>query len=255
VSALVRCTDVGLSYEEVTALDAVTLEVREGELLTVLGPNGSGKTTLLRLLAGLLVPSRGSVTHRTDELEIAYLAQSEQLPPAFTALEVVELGRFPHAGAWGGLRSRDRLAMHEAMRATRTLELADRPVSTLSGGQRQRVALARALSQEPQLLLLDEPTTHLDLRHQIELFEVLREEARHGVSVVAIVHDLGLATQADRCALLREGRLVADGSPNDVLRPALIRDVFQVGVEVLSLEGGPVAVVPRFARTSATPER
>jgi iron complex transport system ATP-binding protein len=176
--------------------------------------------------------------------DAAYLAQSEPLPAEWTAIDVVELGRVPHLGFWGRQGHADEEAVREAMMVTRTDEIAHRRVRTLSGGQLQRVALARALAQEPRLMFLDEPTTHLDLRHQIETFALLRSEAARGVSTVTIVHDLALAAHADRCAVLSRGELVALGPPGAVLVPSLIRDVFEATVDVFRARDGRVVVVP-----------
>jgi iron complex transport system ATP-binding protein len=251
MSALIETKDLEVRYGAHRALSRVSLEVRHGELLAVVGPNAAGKTTLLRALAALIVPTRGTVTSAVTPAEAAYLAQSEPLPGEWTALEVVELGRVPHLGFWGQRRRADDEAVSEAMLATRTDGIAHRRVRTLSGGQRQRVALARALAQEPRILFLDEPTTHLDLRHQIETFALLRNEATRGVSTVAVVHDLALASLADRCAVLSRGELVALGPPADVLEPALVRDVFDAAVEVMRSRDGRIVIVPLLGDTGA----
>lgn len=243
MSVLLRVVNFGVRHGTHAAVHDVTLDVQCGEVLAILGPNAAGKTTLLRGLAGLLDPTGGSVERHVEPFEIAYLAQSEPLPAEWTALEVVKLGRAPRLGSWRRLGDADERATRSAMRITRTLDLANRRIATLSGGQRQRVALARALAQEPRILLLDEPTTHLDLRHQLDVIALLRSESRRGVTSVAVVHDLALAGHADRCAVLSHGRLVALGAPKDVLRPALIREVFGAAVDVLPGRDGRIVVV------------
>jgi iron complex transport system ATP-binding protein len=243
MTTLLCARNVEASYGRTKALASISLDVHAGEVLAILGPNAAGKTTLLKVLAGVLAPDGGTV-ERPALGDVAYLAQLEPLPPAWTVRALVELGRFPRRGAWARLHAQDHEAVDRALSTTHTLDLATRRIASLSGGQRQRVALARALAQEPRLLLLDEPTTHLDLRHQVEVLNVLRAEARRGVGVVTIVHDLGLAAHADTCAVLREGRLVAVGSPKDVLRPELIRHAFATEVEVLSPGDGRIAIVP-----------
>jgi iron complex transport system ATP-binding protein len=141
------------------------------------------------------------------------------------------------------------------MKRTGTTELGDRKVDALSGGERQRVALARALAQEPRVLLLDEPTTHLDLRHQVELFATLREEAATGMAVVAVMHDLGFAAQADRCVLLADGAVRADGAPADALRPEVLAQVYGTEVEILHAADGRIAaLVARPSPLTPTPE-
>jgi ABC-type cobalamin/Fe3+-siderophores transport system ATPase subunit len=251
VSVLVRADSVGVAYGAHPVLRNVTLEVRAGEILVVIGPNATGKTTLLRALASVIQPTHGRIEWTLRPTEIAYLAQSEPLPPEWTAREVVELGRMPHVGFWERLGQADVRAVEDAMSATSTLDLGERRLSTLSGGQRQRVALARALAQKPRLLVLDEPTTHLDLRHQLEMFALLRNAAERGVTTITAVHDLTIAAHADRCAVLSNGSLEALGEPNDVLDPALIRKVFAVDVEIVSGRNGRV-VVPSFAVSKAT---
>jgi iron complex transport system ATP-binding protein len=234
--------DLRVDYGARAVLTGVSLTVGVGEIVALIGPNGAGKTTLLKTLAGLLVPRAGSVQLGAG-LTLAYLAQSEEVPLDWTAREVVELGRLPHVGFWRALRAVDRAAVEGAMLRTTTLSLADRALGALSGGERQRVTLARALAQEPTLLLLDEPTTHLDLRHQAELVNALRAEAARGVSSVAVMHDLTLAAHADRCVLLCAGEVSADGSPDDVLRADLLSEAYQTELEVVQARDGRRAVM------------
>ncbi len=248
MTPILRAGGLCASFGDKVGVEGIDLEVHEGEMVAVLGPNAAGKTTLLRLLAGVLTPDQGRVDRPGRLADVAYLAQSEPWPEEWTAREIVLLGRFPRTGAWGRHRPEDLAAVRTAMTATRTLELASRRIGTLSGGQRRRVALARALAQEPKLLLLDEPTAHLDLRHQIEAFGVLRKEAERGVGIVVSLHDLSLAAHADRCAMVSNGKLVELGAPQTVLRPSLIRDVFEVDVDVLSHGGGRISVVPTIDR-------
>lgn len=251
MSTLIEAQDLEVSYGTHRAVSRVSLAVRRGEVLAVVGPNAAGKTTLLRALASLIAPTRGTVTSTVAPAEAAYLAQSEPLPSEWTALDVVELGRVPHLGFWGQRTNADDEAVRGAMLATRTDGIAHRRIRTLSGGQRQRVALARALAQEPRVLFLDEPTTHLDLRHQIEVFALLRSEAARGVSTVTVVHDLALASLADRCAVLSRGELVALGPPADVLDPELVREVFDATVEVMRSRDGRIVIVPLLGDTGA----
>jgi iron complex transport system ATP-binding protein len=241
MTTVARTEGLSVSLGRHRVLYDVTLDVRAGEVLALIGPNAAGKTTLLRALACIIAPATGRVERMVSSTEVAYLAQSEPLPPDWAALEVVELGRVPHLGFWEHPRHTDEQAVREAMLVTNTRHIASRRIATLSGGQRQRIALARALAQEPKLLLLDEPTTHLDLRHQLETFALLRDEARRGV---AVVHDLGLAAHADRCAVLSSGALAALGTPNEVLTPALIFEVFGARVDVVPDRNGRIMVVP-----------
>jgi len=253
VSALLETEHVTHSYGAKTVLENVSLAVRAGEIVALAGPNGAGKTTLLKILAGLLVPRAGCVVRRTEHrADVAYLAQSEELPLDWSVREVVELGRLPHVGLWRALSNRDEAAVDEALERTGVAPLSHRVLSTLSGGERQRVALARALAQEPRILLLDEPMTHLDIGHQVELFSMLRSEAAHGVGIVAVMHDLGFAARSDRCVLLSNGSICADGSPAEVLRADALERTFDVAVEVLRTSDGELTIVPSPAKKGAS---
>ena len=241
---MLEVTNLSFSYSK-PVLYGINLEVHAGEVVALIGPNGAGKTTLLKLMAGLLRPQNGVVRAPEPRARaIAYLAQSEPLPTDFSALEIVRLGRLPFQGFWGRETRDDASAVERAMQRTDTLEFRDRAIGTLSGGERQRVALARALAQEPKLLLLDEPTNHLDLAHQTDLMALLRREALGGLGVVMVVHDLNLAAHADRCLLLSDGRILADGTPTDVLNPETLEPVYGVHLETLRASDGRVVVVP-----------
>jgi iron complex transport system ATP-binding protein len=240
------------SYGRRAVITDVTLALSPGEIVALIGPNGTGKTTLLKMLAGLLVPSSGRVSTDGPRPEtIAYLSQSDELPLDWSVREVVELGRFPYVGLWRDLSPNDEEVVKDAMDRTSVSSLAARLVASLSGGERQRVALARALAQTPRALLLDEPTTHLDLRHQAHLFATLRAEAARGVGVVTVMHDLAFASLADRCVLLADGAIRATGSPADVLRPDLLEQVYGTGVEVIRAHDGRIVVVPASGREKA----
>jgi iron complex transport system ATP-binding protein len=232
-------------------VDGISLTVRAGELLFVLGENGAGKSTLLRLLAGDIAPDRGSIALHGRPLstwsalaqarERAVLPQQTSLAFAFTALEVVLLGRSPHDGGRPG--TRDRAIAREALRRTDALQFADRAFPTLSGGERARVMLARVFAQvmrddeapaeaRPRALLLDEPSVALDIAHQHAAFGAIRRLAdEEGVAVVAVLHDLNLAAAfADRVALLKSGRLLAIGSVDDTLTEAALTECFSVRI-------------------------
>ena len=245
---VVAATDVAFAYRASDGtsrrvLSSVTLDVAAGEFVALVGTNGAGKTTLLRLLAGTLPPAAGRITlggrsiatmSRIDAARrVAYLPQSLELPDGFRVSELVEMGRAPHAQRLFGVTDGDRLAVERALRAAGASELAGRYPGELSGGERQRVLVAMALAQEPQLLLLDEPTLHLDLAHQLALLEsVSRLQPARELAVVAVFHDLNLAASfAPRVAVLAEGRIAADGRPEEVLTPALVEEVFGVTVD------------------------
>jgi iron complex transport system ATP-binding protein len=251
---LLSAEDVRFSYGARTVLRGVGLTVRAGEVVALVGPNGAGKTTLLRVLAGLLPAGPGVVRVAAPRARtVAYLPQSELLPHDWTVRELVELGRLPYTGLWRDPGAGDADAVERAMARTGVAELKDRLVGELSGGERQRVALARALAQEPRVLLLDEPATHLDLRHQADLFAVLHEEADRGTASVAVMHDLGFAAQAHRCVLLADGTVRADGPPSVALRAELLTEVYETEVELLHTADG--RVVPTPVRRPPSTER
>jgi iron complex transport system ATP-binding protein len=245
---VIEVRNLSFAYGKNTVLENVNLEIKPNEIVALLGPNGAGKTTLLKLLAGLLKPGRGSIrTPEPRSKHIAYLAQSEPLPLQFTALEVVKLGRIPYQGFWGRESKADAGAVECALRSTDALAFSGRRLSELSGGERQRVALARALAQDPNVLLLDEPTNHLDLAHQAELMVLLRNSVGALLqTVIMVVHDLNLAALANRCILISDGGIVADGTPETVLKPETLEPVYQTKLEVLRSEDGRVVVIPRL---------
>ncbi|MFI8945621.1 heme ABC transporter ATP-binding protein [Streptomyces sp. NPDC053750] len=236
-------------------LDGVGVTVCAGEVLALVGPNGAGKSTLLGALAADLPADEGVVRVHgrpvtewsAPELALrrAVLPQSASLSFPFPVEEVVRMGRAPWAGT--GLEDEDDTAVAEAMARTEVTGFAGRPFSALSGGERARVALARVLAQRTSLLLLDEPTAALDLRHQELVLRLCRERARAGDAVIVVLHDLGLAAAyADRVAILRTGRVAADGPPAEVFSEQLLSEVYDQPVEVLAHpRTGAVLVTPR----------
>jgi iron complex transport system ATP-binding protein len=247
---------VSFAFGARTVLDAVSVALAPGEVMAVLGPNGSGKTTLLRLLAGLAAPASGTVRldgrpldawpRRDLARRIALVPQDPRVDFPFSALEVTLMGRAPHQRGLGLASARDLAIAADALARVDASALADRPIDQLSGGERQRVFVARALAQEPAILLLDEPTTHLDLRHQLGLHELLRVLCRErGWSCLSVVHDVNLAAAyADRVVLLADGRVVAAGTPADALTPARVAAVFGVHVAAVSPPDGRTVLVP-----------
>lgn len=224
-------------------LHEVDVQARAGEVLALVGPNGAGKSTLLAALAADLHPTRGTLhisgrptaSWTPPELSRrrALLPQSATLSFPFTVEEVVRMGRAPWTGTPN--EAEDEAAVRAALRATETQPFTTRPFSALSGGERARVALARVLAQSTQLLLLDEPTAALDLRHQELVLRVCRSRAAAGDAVVVVLHDLALAAAyADRTVILRAGRVTADGAPSEVFEADLLSEVYQHPVEVLS---------------------
>ena len=255
---MLELRDVGYRYPGMTggrrALSDVSLAVRAGEFHAVLGPNGSGKTTLLRIAFGTVAPETGKATVLGRPVGLwprAALARVVGVVPQREdnlfpqrVRETVQLGRYPHLPRWGGERATDRAAVERALEACDVRHVADRWLWTLSGGEYQRVRIARALAQDPRLLILDEPGVSLDLRHEMELFELVRSLVdRSGLAVVMITHHLNLAARfADRLLLLHEGRVAAAGAPGDVLTPATVQEVFSWPVALELFDGRPQVV-------------
>lgn len=248
----------GLSYRYPGAsADAVTdvdLTVSAGEVVCLVGPNGSGKTTLLRLMLGLLQPAKGEArvmglpVRRWRRRELARVVgvvpQREEPVFPLTVRQLVMLGRYPHLGPLAALRSVDREAAERAMRRCDVLHLANRWVATLSGGEWQRVRIARALAQEPRALLLDEPTANLDIRHEMEVFELASDLASsEGAAVLVISHNVNLAARyGQRVVALREGRVRASGPPPEVLKPEVLEAIFDWPIRVVNWQGVPQLV-------------
>jgi iron complex transport system ATP-binding protein len=236
----------------------VSLAVQPGEVVTLAGPNGAGKTTLFRVASRVLQPDAGRVLVRGRPLaalsrrelarEVGVVPQDATIAFPFTAGEVVLMGRTPHLGLLGFETRADVSRARDAMARVGIEELADRSVLELSGGERQLVLVARALAQDPRVLLLDEPTAHLDLRHRVAVLEQVRAFVRRGRSALVVSHDLGLAARTcERVALLQRGELCASGEPREVLTPGSLREVFGVEADVVSGPDGGVAILPRVA--------
>ncbi len=236
-----RVEGVSFAYGAEPVLRDVSFTVGRGEFVGIIGPNGSGKSTLLRVMSGLLRPQHGQV-HLDDrpldgfdrrELgrRIGVVPQETAVTFPFSVTEMVLFGRTPHLGGFGFEGDADLAAARQAMERTETAHLARRAITELSGGERQRVILARALAQEPDHLLLDEPAAFLDIRHEVEMYDLLRDLQRGGMTVVSVLHDLNIAAlYCDRLLLLHDGRLAHAGSPPDVVTYANLTEVY--GTEV-----------------------
>jgi iron complex transport system ATP-binding protein len=238
----VRYRHPGASRE---ALSGATLHADPGEIVGVVGPNAAGKSTLARLAASLLVPSAGlvrlagtdarSLSRRERARRVAFLAQDEPGDLPFTAREIALMGRAPHLGLWALEGESDRAHAQAALEELDAAHLADRPVSQLSGGERKRVYLARTFAQGAPILVLDEPTDALDLRHQARLVEALRVRARQGACALLVMHDLSLAGSAcDRVVLLDQGKVAAAGTPAEVLRAEALERVYGARLDVFA---------------------
>jgi iron complex transport system ATP-binding protein len=239
------------------ALDGVSFEVRTGSFYAVLGPNGSGKSTLMKALLGVTPTAGGRVAldgrpaaewgRRELARSIGAVPQSEQIAFPLRTRELVAMGRYPHLGPLEGERDEDRRAVAHALEACDVADLADRDVTTLSGGELQRARIARALAQEPRALVLDEPTSSLDIRHEMAILELLRGAVDAGMTVLLITHGLDVAAQfADRMLLLSRGSVAAEGTPEEVLREDILASVYDWPISVRrDPETGAPRVTPR----------
>ncbi|GAA2691702.1 ABC transporter ATP-binding protein [Streptomyces lunalinharesii] len=258
-AARLTARDLTLSYEERTVVEGLDLDVPTGAVTVVVGPNACGKSTLLRALGRLLRPRRGAVLLDGTDLakiptrkiaqSLGLLPQTPVAPEAITVGDLVARGRQPHQRWWQQWSAEDERAVAEAMTRTDVAVLADRPVDELSGGQRQRVWIAMALAQETDLLLLDEPTTYLDIAHQVEVLDLVRQlNHERDRTVVAVLHDLNQAARyADHLVAMKAGRIVAQGRPGDVVTADLVREVFGLDSVVVPdpVTGSPLVVPGR----------
>lgn len=247
---------VSLAYGNTTILENVTLAVGQAGFTALVGPNGSGKSTLLRVLAGLLRPRSGQVlvegrplatlSAKARARKLSLLAQAPSAPEGLTVRELVEQGRHPHRALFGGWSPRDEAACAAAMSAAGIADLARRRLDELSGGQRQRAWIGMVLAQETDILLLDEPTTFLDLAHQVEILDLVSGLVRErGKSVVAVLHDLNQALRhADHMIILKDGRVVAAGRPCEIVDAERIEQVFgtRVGIIEDPFSGRPLCI-------------
>lgn len=241
-----KIKDLSVAYGARLALQDISLEVPRGKVVALIGPNGAGKSTLIRAASGILPLQKGSIRTNGDEFtrlpamqrarNMAVVPQAVSLPPAFTAWETVLMGRTPYLNFLGQTSAKDEEITKSALQRVDALELAERRVGELSGGEQQRILLARALAQATPILLLDEPTAHLDLQYQVTLMKIIQQLAHEDhLAVLVALHDLNLASQfADVVALLVKGRLEAIGNPDEVLTAERISKAYHLPVQVLT---------------------
>ena len=237
--------DITLGYGGAPVIEGLSLQVRPGKVTSVVGANGCGKSTLLRGLGRLLRPSAGeiildgkpigSLPSKEVARTLGLLPQAPLAPEGITVADLVSRGRHPHQGAFGRWTARDSDAVASALEATGIADLADRSVDELSGGQRQRVWIAMVLAQETGILLLDEPTTFLDVSHQVDILELLRELNRmRKTTIVMVLHDLNMAARySDHLVAMRDGKVVSEGTPDEVVTEPTVRDIFALESKVI----------------------
>ncbi len=254
MSPLLELEKIEAGYGARRVLAGLSFSVMAGEVVGLVGPNGAGKSTLLRIAAGIARPSGGTVrlcdapidtlSRRDIARKLAILPQAASTDFSFSVREIIEMGRLPHLGAFGSLGAHDRNALSNAIRDANVEPLIERRFQDLSEGEKQRVLLACCLAQEPRVLLLDEPTASLDVRHAWALMHVVRTRARAGIAVVAAIHDLALAARTcDRVFVLSQGHFRSEGSPERALCPDVIAEVFGMRARVTRESEGVVLTI------------
>ncbi|RDY72660.1 ABC transporter ATP-binding protein [Halobacillus sp. SY10] len=238
--------DLGIAYGEVKIVEDLNLHIPEGEITTIIGPNGCGKSTILKTMSRLLEPKSGVVyldgkaIHKESTKQIAkkmaVLPQTPQAPSGLTVYELVSYGRFPHQRGFGKLTDEDRDIIQWALEVTGVLQFSERPIDALSGGQRQKVWIAMALAQGTDLLLLDEPTTYLDLAHQLEVLTLLEKlNKEEGRTIVMVLHDLNHAARfADHLVALNGGKIIKEGTAHEVMTSSVLRRVFNIDAAIVT---------------------
>lgn len=243
---MIEVRNLSFAYQREAVLADISLTIKQGEFVGIIGPNGAGKSTLLRLVAGLLPLREGEVLISSRPIKkysrrqlsqlMAFVPQSFEIAFNFGCLDLVMMGRYPYLSPLSPESDHDRRVVQRAMEETEVWQFRNRTLSDLSGGERQRVVLASALAQEPRILLLDEPTASLDLRHQMHFYEIVTALRRDsGMTVVSVTHDINLAAKfCQRLLVLNHGRVAAFDTPAGILRKDLLEAVYQVDVEVIS---------------------
>ena len=255
MNAILKAQNISVSINEKEIVHGISLDIPEGKVTAIIGPNGCGKSTTLKALSRIL-PYKGSVTFKGQEMStlsqrefakcLAILTQSPQAPSDLTVNDLVEMGRFPHRGFLGRAGKDDKEHVEWALEQTGVKEMRYRLLNTLSGGERQRAWIAMALAQRPEVLLLDEPTTYLDICHQLEIMQLItRLNQELGLTVVMVVHDLNHAIMyADHVVVVKAGQLVTSGAPREIITADLLAEVFKVKADEFTLSNDLRALVP-----------
>jgi len=259
MDTLLNTNNLWGGYGSDLVIKNVSLEVRRGDFLGIIGPNGSGKSTLLRLMTKVMLPRNGEITFEGERLnriplkefcrKVAFVTQDTPMDFSFSAWEIVLMGRIPHLKRLQFETQKDFSACRRALSLTDALHLRDRQIDALSAGERQRVMIAKALAQEPRLLLLDEPTAHLDIGHQIQILDLLKRlNQKHNLAVVVVLHDLNLAGEyCKRIILLNEGEIFKEGAPGEVLTYQNIEQVYRT---IVLVNKNPVSSKPYIVLVS-----
>ncbi len=241
----IRTKDLNISYGNIQIVKDLNLSIPRGKITTIIGANGCGKSTILKTIARILKAKSGEIYINDKELSkqsskelakaMAVLPQSPQAPKGLTVGELISYGRFPHQNGFGKLKSEDKKIIDWALKETGILEFKDRPMDALSGGQRQRAWIAMALAQETEIVILDEPTTYLDLAHQLDVLKLLQElNKTQGRTIVMVIHELNNAARfADHMIGIKKGRVVCEGSPEEVMTPENMKEIFDIDAEIV----------------------
>ncbi len=246
---IVKVNSITVGYDEKIIINDLSLVINKGAITTIIGENGSGKSTLLKTIGRILKPKRGEVTvndlnvHKTSTKEIAkiigLLPQSPKAPSGLSVCEIVEYGRFPHKKGRGSLTKEDHEVIDWALKNTNLLEFKDRNINSLSGGQRQRVWIAMVLAQQTDVILLDEPTTYLDMAYQLEVLQLVqRLNKEKGMTVVMVLHDINQASRfSDELIMLRDGKIIVQGEPKVAMTSEVLRIVFDIEATLVNIPG------------------
>ncbi|MBI6851997.1 Fe(3+) dicitrate ABC transporter ATP-binding protein FecE [Pseudomonas cichorii] len=262
--SILQAQQLDIGYGDTRIVQSLSFSPPPGKVTALIGPNGCGKSTLLKAFARILTPQAGKLSldgqayaqlsPRELARKIAFLPQVLPIPEGVSVRQLVAYGRSPHNSLWGRLSGADRSSVDQALQRMELETLAERPLSDLSGGQRQRAWLAMVLAQDAAIVLLDEPTTYLDISHQVELLDLMRQLSAEGKTVITVLHDINQACRyADHLAVMQAGRLVASGTPDEVLDAELVSRVFDVRVQIMRepVAGTPMCIVERSTRCTS----
>ena len=254
---MLRIEDLNLSYGDKPVVQNLNLRVKKGQVVSIIGPNASGKSTILKSIAGIIKPVSGKIFIEEKDIskmdskklaqKVSILLQQNKTLDDMSIEELVYFGRYPHKKWFEGFEASDKKIIEEVMKFTNTFALRDKTLETLSGGERQRAWIAMALAQEPDILLFDEPTTYLDLAHQIEFLELVnRLNKETGVTVVLVLHDLNQAARyGNYLFAMKEGKIFAQGSPEDVLNSQNILSIYNIEAKIFNAAGYPIVIPER----------